>query len=77
MKQSPVIQMSIKFYNINIIFIIILSICSCIKPQNKFFPQQKTSLFIYMAADNDLDYYAIKNINKMEEAVNDDLCIYR
>lgn len=26
-----------------------------------------------MAADNDLDYYAIKNINKMEEAVNDDL----
>lgn len=67
--------MSKKFHNKHFVIIltICLLICSCSKSQKEVPSQQKTSLLIYMAADNDLDYYAIKNINKIEEAVNYDL----
>lgn len=27
---------------------------------------EKNAIFVYMAADNDLDYFAIQNINQME-----------
>ena len=32
---------------------------------------EKNAIFVYMAADNDLDYFAIQNINQMERGFSE------
>lgn len=32
---------------------------------------EKNAIFVYMAADNDLDYFAIQNINQMERCFSE------
>ena len=39
---------------------------SCSEDDDIVRPSEKNAIFVYMAADNDLDYFAIQNINQME-----------
>lgn len=59
--------MIIRHTNI-ILFIYIIICCSCSKSTSEVVPYSK-AVFVYMAADNDLDYYGIENINQIELAL--------
>lgn len=39
---------------------------SCSEDDDIVRHSEKNAIFVYMAADNDLDYFAIQNINQME-----------
>lgn len=39
---------------------------SCSEDDDIVKHSEKNAIFVYMAADNDLDYFAIQNINQME-----------
>jgi hypothetical protein len=46
-------------------------LCSCTGKEEIFSPKSKSTL-IYMVADNNLDYYAVANVKKMEQGIPED-----
>jgi hypothetical protein len=53
--------------NIYMIIPAFLFLCSC--EETDFMPARSKSALVYMVADNDLDYYAIWNIKRMEQGL--------
>ena len=44
---------------------------SCSEDDDIVRHSEKNAIFVYMAADNDLDYFAIQNINQMERCFSE------
>ncbi len=44
---------------------------SCSEDDDIVRHSEKNAIFVYMAADNDLDYFAIQNINQMERSFSE------
>lgn len=67
------------FFNKSIAIFLLLIVGGCQKDSLQLIPKRK-AILVYMIADNNLDHYAIHNINQMESAYNNkihgDLYVY-
>ncbi len=59
-----------------LIFIFLFAIVSCSKYNVLETETREKAVFIYMIGDNNLDYYAVSNLNDMEEALELDGSVY-
>lgn len=64
-------------FKYTLLFIFLFGIISCSK-HNGLEPikDREKAVFIYMIGDNNLDYYAVSNLNEMEEALELDGSVY-